>query len=214
MTLTADSPLQRHGARRCMIAITGGIGSGKSVVSAVLRAIGYEVVDCDTVARGIMDTDPAIHARLCTEIDERAVVDGVVNRRRISRIVFADADKLARLNAIVHAAVRRVIEQRAVDTCAAPLFFETAILYASGFDALADAVWQVTAPIDVRVRRVVKRSALTADEVMARIRAQSAEESAGELAAGKVSIIVNDDTAAILPQLLELLRRQGLLRES
>ena len=161
-----------------------------------------------------MDTDPAIHARLCTEIDERAVVDGVVNRRRISRIVFADADKLARLNAIVHAAVRRVIEQRAVEPCAAPLFFETAILYASGFDALADAVWQVTAPIDVRVRRVVKRSALTADEVMARIRAQSAEESAGELAAGKVSIIVNDDTAAILPQLSELLRRQGLLRES
>ena len=58
---------------------------------------------------------------------------------------------------------------------------------------------------------MVKRSALTADEVMARIRAQSAEESA---AGGNVSSIVNDDTVAILPQLLELLRRQGLLRES
>lgn len=215
MPCTADNLHERRGSRRRVIAITGGIGSGKSVVSAVLRAMGYEVVDCDTVARGIMDTDQAIHARLCAEIDDRAVVDGVVNRRRISEIVFADADKLARLNAIVHSAVRRVIEQRSAAATCEPLFFETAILYASGFDALADAVWQVTAPIDERVRRVVKRSGLTADEVEARIRAQSAEES-GEASAsvGNVSSIVNDGTMAILPQLLELLGRQGLLRES
>lgn len=210
MPCTADNLHERRGSRRRVIAITGGIGSGKSVVSAVLRAMGYEVVDCDTVARGIMDTDQAIHARLCAEIDDRAVVDGVVNRRRISEIVFADADKLARLNAIVHSAVRRVIEQRtAVATCE-PLFFETAILYASGFDALADAVWQVTAPIDERVRRVVKRSGLTADEVKARIRAQAS----GEVSAsgGNVSSIVNDGSTAILPQLLELLGQQGLQR--
>ena len=90
---------------KTLTAITGGIGAGKSVVCRVLRTLGYHVYDCDSAARRIMDTDTAIQQRLIDEVDTLAVTDGIVDRPRIARIVFADARKLDALNAIVHAAV-------------------------------------------------------------------------------------------------------------
>ncbi|MDE6436166.1 MAG: dephospho-CoA kinase, partial [Muribaculaceae bacterium] len=89
-----------------LIAITGGIGSGKSVVSRVLRAMGYPVYDCDSQAKAIMDADAEIHRRLCSEIDAAVVTDGVIDRKRLAEIVFNDKAKLAVLNAIVHSAVK------------------------------------------------------------------------------------------------------------
>ena len=88
------------------IAITGGIGAGKSVVSTILRLMGYYVFDCDTEAKAIMDGSDAIKTALVTHIHEKAVVDGVIDRRLIAGVVFSDAAKLDKLNAIIHEAVR------------------------------------------------------------------------------------------------------------
>ena len=79
-----------------LIAVTGGIGSGKSVVCRVLRTLGYPVFDCDSEARAIMDSDRTIHGRLCSAISADVVRDGVIDRRMLASIVFADAAKLDR----------------------------------------------------------------------------------------------------------------------
>ena len=90
-----------------LIAITGGIGSGKSAVCRCLSAWGLNVYDCDSRARRLMDSDPAIHRRLCEEISPDTVKNGIIDRPLLAEIVFSDPSKLARLNAITH---RRVTE--------------------------------------------------------------------------------------------------------
>ena len=78
-----------------LTAITGGIGSGKSVVSQILRILGYPVYDCDSRARTIMDSDCGIHRSLCEQIHPQAVTGGIVDRQLISSIVFNDTEALA-----------------------------------------------------------------------------------------------------------------------
>lgn len=188
---------------KTLTAITGGIGSGKSVVSRVLRILGYPVYDCDSAAKSLMDADEEIKRRLIDEIDSLAVVDGVIDRRRIAEVVFADAEKLAALNAIVHAAVREDIASWVFSQDSDRLFVETAILYESGLNRMVDAEWRVESPLELRIERTMRRSALSRSQVEERIAAQIIEAPAGEPPL-PVFTIVNDLTHALLPQ-IELL---------
>lgn len=188
-----------------LTAICGGIGAGKSVVSHILRAMSYEVFDCDTEAKLLMDSDQQIKSRLTDEITPDAVrADGTIDRKAISATVFADSEKLTRLNSIVHTAVReRLAEWYCLKAAnGRRLFVETALLYQSGLDRLADEVWEVTAPDDLRVERVIRRNGLSADEVRARIDSQTFTP---ESAHSNVSFIVNDNQTPVIPQILKLL---------
>lgn len=177
-----------------MILITGGIGSGKSVVSNILRAMGYEVYDCDSRARQLMEADADIKSSLQLLIHPNAIdAAGTINRRLIAGVVFADPDKLQQLNSIVHEAVRSDI-RRAMDHNPG-LFVETAIPVSSRLDQMAEQVWEVTAPTSLRVERVIQRNGLSADEVLQRIEAQAAETVPGAIS------LVNDGLTALLPQL-------------
>ena len=181
-----------------LIAITGGIGSGKSVVSRVLGAMGYPVYDCDSQAKAIMDADTDIHRRLCEEIHPAAVTAGVIDRRLIGEIVFNDADKLAALNSIVHTAVKEHIA-RWSEAQSGPAFVETAILFESGLNASVDAEWRVESPLELRIERVMKRNGLTRRQVEARIVAQSSQPENPPLPPR--TVLVNDLTTALLPQI-------------
>ena len=93
------------------IGITGGIGSGKSVISRILRTCGHTVYDCDSNAKAIMDRDPEIRRKLAEMIDSSTINrDGSINRPRLAQIVFEDKAKLAMLNAIVHSIVIRDVQ--------------------------------------------------------------------------------------------------------
>lgn len=193
---------------RKLICISGGIGSGKSVVCHILSAMGYEIYDCDSRARSIMDRDTEIHSRLVDEIHPMAVREGVIDRKIVSEIVFSDASKLERLNRIVHHAVRRdmlrwIDEHIALGT-KMPLFVETAILYQSGLNEVVDEVWVVTAPEELRIARVMNRNGLTADQVRLRIESQRFEPAADAVRPLTIEI-VNDGHTPVLPQVLELL---------
>ena len=94
-----------------IVAITGGIGSGKSVLSRILMAWGYDVYDCDCEAKRIMDSDESIKRRIASEIDAGVVSDGVIDRVLLAKIVFNDKAKLSILNSIVHNAVRHQIAE-------------------------------------------------------------------------------------------------------
>lgn len=193
--------------RALTVAVAGGIGSGKSVVCRILRAMDFEVFDTDSEAKRIMDADERIHERLNAEIHPEAVVDGKLDRARISEVAFASAPKLAALNRIVHAAVRRELTAWiASHTPSRPLFVETAILYQSGLDKMVDRVWEVTAPENVRVERVMKRNGLTDAQVRSRIDAQ---RFVPEKMHPCVTELVNDGAEPLLPQIERALEALG-----
>lgn len=186
-----------------LVGLSGVIGSGKSVVAGILRVMGYPVYDCDAEAGKIMECDVTIHHRLCEHIHPDAVSAGRINRKLISEIVFNDKEALRTLNSIVHKAVFDDVKRWARG--GSLKFVESAILHSSGLIDYVDAEWCVTAPVDVRVERVMKRSALRREDVLARIRSQASEEElrgAGRHAV-PVSYIDNSPETALLPQIHE-----------
>ncbi|MCM1292121.1 MAG: dephospho-CoA kinase [Bacteroides sp.] len=185
-----------------IIAVCGGIGAGKSVVCEMLRVMGFEVYDCDSRARDLMDCSDEIKRRISEEISAEAILaDGSIDRAVLGEVVFADKQLLNRLNSLVHGAVRDDIRSWAVGKHVC--FVETAILYESGLDAMVDYVWEVIAPVDVRVRRVMSRNGLSEQQVMARIRSQELNEVARRM--DTVVEIVNDGLRPVLPQVERLL---------
>lgn len=186
-------PLQKT----CLVLLTGGIGAGKSVVAKVLASMGYRVYDSDTQAKKIMDGSEDIKQRIAELVCKDAVTaDGRIDRTRLAACVFKDANKLALLNGIVHTAVIDDIarELNKKQPCGI-LFVETAIARESGLDRIADRIWVVDAPLQLRITRVCQRSALTPAQVNDRIKAQQPFMPAG------CTVIENDGRQALLPQI-------------
>ena len=187
-----------------LIAITGGIGSGKSIVSKILIANGYTVYDCDYEAKRIMDIDTNIHSLLTQHIHSEAVKDGIIDRKLIASIVFNDNLKLEKLNSIVHQAVRDDIRKCLNrNTSCNIMFVETAILYQSNIDLMVNEVWTVTAPHDIRIKRVMRRNNCSWEDVDARINAQ--DNYTPLRVHPRVKEIINDDLIPVLPQVIRLL---------
>lgn len=191
-----------------LIAITGVIGSGKSVVAHLVQVMGYLVYDCDSRAKALMTSNEEVRNLLTKAFGrETYLEDGSLNRQHLSAMAFGNAETLARLNAIVHPATARDMMQWA-ETLAGKgadvAFIETALLRTAGLDKLVDEVWHVTAPTDIRIKRVMARSGLTSQQVRDRIASQTVEEEA----APNEKVIVNDDTSAVLPQVIHLLNKK------
>ena len=189
-----------------LIAITGGIGSGKSVVARIVKVMGHQVYDCDSRARQLMERSDDVRREIKDAFGPEAYLDdGTLNREHLSKVAFKDPDSLTRLNVIVHPATARDMQQWAQEldqkgTTAA--FVETALLRTAALDRIVDEVWHVTAPISVRVQRVMARNGLTEQQVLERIASQSIEE---DVAPGEHAI-VNDGVAAVVPQVIRLLK--------
>ena len=190
-----------------LIAITGGIGCGKSVVARLVQVMGHEVYDCDSRAKALMTQSEEVRRLLVEAFGKETFhSDGTLNRQHLSEVAFGNNEALTRLNGIVHPATARDMQQWATDQAhsgAQVAFVETALLRTAGLDRLADEVWHVTAPASLRVPRVMARSGLTEQQVRERIAAQSVEDA---LAPGEQPII-NDDATAVLPQVITLLNK-------
>lgn len=185
------------------IAITGGIGSGKSVVSSVLKVMGFQVYDCDYEAKRIMNSSKMLQSELCKEFGKDAVIGEDINKAYISNIVFNDKEALKKLNSIVHPYVFNDFDEwsKSIDIS----FVETAILIESGMDKLVDDIWVVDAPEDIRVKRVMKRNGIAAEDVYARIKSQNKVVS--YIPGKEVSIILNDDRTSILSQVSSFVKK-------
>lgn len=189
-----------------IIAITGGIGAGKSVVSTVLRIAGYGVYDCDQRAKELMNTSVSIKKTLQERFGNDIYIDGILNRSVLSDIIFNDNDALAFVNNVVHPAVRTDILRWIGQQQRMPVFIETAILKEGGLDSMVDEVWNVTSPFETRITRVMRRNATTREKVIERIATQQTHvEVAGKL----VIEITNDDTTALLPQILKAITNKN-----
>ena len=165
--------------------------------------MGHKVYDCDTRAKALMDTDESIKNGLIDLISIDAVRnDRTIDRKLLSEIVFNDPDALSRLNSIVHKAVRADLRRWRDTSSDKTVWVETAILYASRLDREVDEVWEVTAPTELRVQRVMKRNSMSREQVLARISSQST--TAAQLHP-LTKAIVNDGVEPVLPQILSLL---------
>lgn len=188
---------------RTLIAVTGGIGSGKSVVCRLLRLMGYEVFDCDSEARLLTDSDDVLQRELRQAFGDCVFTAcGTVDRQALAARVFGDGAALSRLNSIIHPAVTRRLLQWRQSLDAPVAFVETAILAESGLDQVVDCAWHVTAPEQVRVSRVVARSGLTPEQARSRIASQ---RNAPDEYRCPHAVIDNGGTVALMPQLLEML---------
>lgn len=186
-----------------VIAIAGGIGSGKSVVQAILKAMGFSVYDCDVRAKEMMESDIEIINSIKNEICPQAVKCDHIDRRVLGSHVFNDPVSLEKLNTLVHGQVvkdfRKWREGKAIS------FVETAILCTSGLDKEVNEIWIVSAPEKLRISRVRSRNPhLSEFEILKRMEAQSKElDMLGKM---NVNVIVNDGLSALLPQIEALLK--------
>ena len=163
-----------------VIGLTGGIGSGKSTVSDILKEQGIPVVDGDLIAREVVEPHRPAYEEIVrafgTEVLQQ---DGTLNRKRIGEIVFSDPEKLSILNSITHKEIYRVILERLEslkERGTSLVFLDVALLFETGFDQLTDWVWVVDAPDAVRVERIQKRDGLKGEEILKRIQSQMSRE--------------------------------------
>ena len=161
------------------VALTGGIGSGKSTVAGFLAERGAFIVDADAIAREIVEPGQPALEEIVKSFGARVLrPDGRLDRSALAQIVFADPQALARLNAITHPRIATLSAQRLDAVPAdAVVVYDMPLLAEQGPAALQgwDAIVVVDAPEDLRVSRLVARG-LSADDAQARVRAQASRE--------------------------------------
>lgn len=185
------------------IGITGGIGSGKSVVSRLLEIMDIPVYISDIEAKRIMHTDELIRESLSVLIGEEVFRGGELNRPLLASYMFGHPEHVKEVNAIIHPQVKEDFRQWAGGRAGEPLIaMESAILIEAGFRDEVDFLVMVYAPLEVRVVRAIKRDCSSRELVMKRIEAQMSDDAKRNQAD---FVIVNDDETPLIPQVLELI---------
>lgn len=187
------------------LAVTGGIGSGKSYVAAMLSRWRIPVYNTDEEARRLMVESERIRQDLTALLGPEAYTrDGALDKRRIASYLFASPRHAERINGLVHPVVRDDFLAW-VERQERPLVaMECAILFESGFDRLVDKVLLVRAPGDVCLKRAMRRDCASEEAVKARMAAQMSDE---ERCAKADYIIDNDGNSDVERRLEEVLRR-------
>lgn len=191
--------------RPLRLAITGGIGSGKTTVAKAFEAYGIPLYYSDIWARYLQENSPEMVEQIKREFGKNAYhADGTLNREFISKKVFTNSKSLVKLNRIVHGALMRHFEEWADEQEADIVALESAIIFENGLERYFDKTLAVIAPQAVKIERVARRSKLPKAEILARIRSQM---SSRELKAKADFVIKNDGKVAVLPQVEEVLFR-------
>lgn len=163
--------------RPLLVALTGGIGSGKTIVSQQFERFGVPCFFADKVA-GAYYNDSEFCKQLIPILGEQIFTErGTPDKRKIAEIVFADAEKLKQLNSLIHPKVMSDFALWVDEHIDSPYVIqENAILFEHGFDKMFDKTIMVYAPKDVRIRRVLKRDNTTFEAVEARMNNQMDDE--------------------------------------
>ncbi|MBC5774482.1 dephospho-CoA kinase [Pontibacter sp. KCTC 32443] len=186
------------------IGITGGIGVGKTVVCRMFAILGVPVYDADTRAKWVMRYDEALKQELTDAFGpETYTQEGELNRTYLAKTAFHDPQKLALLNSLVHPHVGNDFEHWVEAQSSAPYVIkEAALMYESESWRQMDEIIVVSAPLEVRIKRVLQRDPhRTQHDIEAIIGKQLKEE---DKKARAQHIIYNDDQQLVIPQVLKL----------
>jgi dephospho-CoA kinase len=184
------------------VGLTGGIGSGKSTASKIFEVLGVPVFESDKEGRLLLET-PEVVKQVAQQFGEGVLNDaGRVDRRKLAAIVFERPAELAKLNQIVHPAIRARFEAwKRQKSDHRYVINEAAILFESGLCQQVDYAVNISAPVDVRIRRVVGRDGVGEADVRSRINNQMSDDEREALADWT---IYNDGVMAIIPQVLRI----------
>ena len=153
--------------------ITGGSGSGKSTVSAMLAEMGVYIIDTDKIARQVVEKGSECLTELCSAFGAEILKpDGSLDRKRLASIAFADKEKTALLSRITHKYIKAETERLIANSAAELIGIDGAVLIGSGIDLLCETTVSVTADLSTRVKRITERDNLTEEEARTRLSAQ------------------------------------------
>jgi len=190
------------------LGLTGGIGSGKSVIAEFFQLSGIPVYDCDLEAKRLMVESFEIRQGIISIFGTEAYVDGKLNRPHLAGIVFQHPQLLGQLNSIVHPEVRKDYHQWCQRQKTEIIVIESAILFDSGLYHEVDKIVTVTAPEPLRIQRVMRRDNSSESQIRDRIHNQMAES---ERIQRSDFVITNDDSHSIIPQLIDIIAKCRLL---
>ena len=186
-----------------IIGVTGGIGSGKSVVSHLLRLMDVPVYDCDSEAKRLMCESAAIRKALVEAVGTEVYdAEGQLNRAYLASYMFGNAEHVAMVNRIVHPVVRADFREWAQRVGNAMVAVESAILFEAEMHDDVSAVWVVQAPEAQRLQRAIRRDASSEKAVRGRMQSQLSEQ---EYAKRADAVIYNDDCHSLIQQVIRLL---------
>lgn len=192
-----------------VIGLTGGIGAGKSTVSAILKEAGYPILDADKISHEITEKGSETLVKLADVFGRKMILpDGNLDRKKLASVVFSDDQKLRQLEEITTKEVVRIISER-LKTLKSEghheiVFVDAPLLFESGADRLTDLVWMVDADMEVRIRRVMERDGVSRQEVLQRIDSQMS--SAEKAARSEIVIDNSEGKEALCRKVKHLLR--------
>ena len=191
-------------SRIVKLAITGSIGSGKSVVSRMMNMLGVPVYDCDANAKRLMTENEYIVSELKRMFGEECYEeDGALNRQYIAARIFTDKENIERVNALVHPVVKRDFELWATKQNVDVVAVETAILYESGLVNSVDKVLVVWAEKETAIKRTMLRSGMSRVQVESRMNNQMGVD---DLLLMSDYSLYNDGDEPLLPQVMALVQ--------
>lgn len=180
------------------IGITGGIGSGKSIVASLLNLHGIPVYLADTESKILTATSPVIRGKLIALLGKELYTEeGLLNKKLLASYIFSNPEYLKEVNAIIHPEVKRHFTEWAERQLSEFCAIESAILFESEFNQTVDKSLMVYAPLELRIGRAMQRDNVSREEIISRINNQLPDETKKERSD---YVIHNDDIQALLPQ--------------
>lgn len=187
------------------LGITGGIGSGKTIVSDLLSLHGIPVYIADTESKILTDSSPVIRRKLIDVFGEKIYNNGLLDRKLLASYIFSDKEKLQIVNHIIHPVVYKHFDEWcAIHSHKKIVALESAILFESGFDKVVDKSIMVYTPLEMRVKRVMERDNISEEKVLSRINSQMQDEEKVKLSD---FVIVNDNKESLILQVREMLQQ-------
>ncbi len=184
------------------IGITGGIGAGKSTVAGIFKVLGVPVFDADATAKNILNTDPVLRDQIAATFGSESYKNGLLDKKYLATLVFNNPDQLAKLNALVHPATIAAADKWASRFLDRPYIIkEAALLFEAGTNVGLDYIIGVTAPVELRITRVMDRDKVSREEVLSRMQHQLDDI---EKMKRCDFVIDNNEASLVIPEVLAL----------
>jgi dephospho-CoA kinase len=183
------------------VGLTGGIGAGKSTVAQIFKVFGIPVYQADQEAKRLMQTNTSLIEKIKESFSDKAYVEGILDRKFLSSIVFNDKQKLELLNSIVHPFTIQDGKEWMKKQTSPYAIKEAALIFESGSQGEFDCLIGVFAPTTLRIHRTIQRDQVEREKVLSRMEKQLDESIKMKLCD---HVLINNEQTLLIPQVIDL----------